>query len=404
MTTAAKRPRDRRASIVDAAATLFADRGFAAVGIDDIGAAVGVSGPAIYRHFRGKDAVLAEVVAATATRIADGVDAAARARRTDAARPADGSTGPTGRAVDGLVRHAVAHALDGPAGLATYLRERHRLVDPPAAVLEAERRIRTAWRAGLRAIHPDIDVADADLRQVAVVGAFGAVAAGSARRSLSVPRPRLDELLVSCAVGMLAIPPGAPTGPAPREPAWQPPPSRRDEILSVALRLFRERGFRGVGIDEIGEAAGITGPTVYHHYRSKAEILVDAFDRAGQRVAVGADDALASASSAADALDRLARSYVGVAVDNVDLMVVTNIENGALPEEERPRLIRRARAWRDGWVGVVRELRPDLTDSEGRLVVRMVLPLMNRAVQAADGPGRWADHIATLAAAYCRGC
>src|SRR2546421_3660783 len=45
-----------------AAAELFAHHGFHGVGIDDIGAAVGISGPALYRHFRSKDAMLGEML------------------------------------------------------------------------------------------------------------------------------------------------------------------------------------------------------------------------------------------------------------------------------------------------------------------------------------------------------
>ena len=51
----------RREAIVAAAAELFAENGYAAVGMDDIGAAAGVTGPAIYRHFEAKAAVLTEV-------------------------------------------------------------------------------------------------------------------------------------------------------------------------------------------------------------------------------------------------------------------------------------------------------------------------------------------------------
>src|ERR1022692_2575939 len=58
----ATRPPDRKEAILRASATLFAQKGFAAVGIDDIGAAVGITGPAIYRHFPGKDAVLTAVI------------------------------------------------------------------------------------------------------------------------------------------------------------------------------------------------------------------------------------------------------------------------------------------------------------------------------------------------------
>ena len=48
----------RREQILAAAAELFARHGFHGVGIDDIGSAVGISGPALYRHFRSKDAML----------------------------------------------------------------------------------------------------------------------------------------------------------------------------------------------------------------------------------------------------------------------------------------------------------------------------------------------------------
>lgn len=49
---------DRRQALLDAAAAQFARRGFTRVSLEDLGAAVGVSGPAVYRHFPGKQAVL----------------------------------------------------------------------------------------------------------------------------------------------------------------------------------------------------------------------------------------------------------------------------------------------------------------------------------------------------------
>ena len=57
MSTQAPTP-TRREQILREAARLFADRGFHGVGVDEIGAAVGISGPGLYRHFAGKDAML----------------------------------------------------------------------------------------------------------------------------------------------------------------------------------------------------------------------------------------------------------------------------------------------------------------------------------------------------------
>lgn len=54
--------RTRRQQIVEVAADLFAERGFHGVSINDIGAALGTSGPALYKHFASKDALLAEML------------------------------------------------------------------------------------------------------------------------------------------------------------------------------------------------------------------------------------------------------------------------------------------------------------------------------------------------------
>src|SRR6185503_18500058 len=67
----ADRP-SRREQILRAAAQLFAERGARAVGVDDVGAAVGVTGPAIYRHFASKDAMLAEMLLRISERLLDG--------------------------------------------------------------------------------------------------------------------------------------------------------------------------------------------------------------------------------------------------------------------------------------------------------------------------------------------
>jgi AcrR family transcriptional regulator len=53
---------DRRSQILDTAAELFATRGFHGVSVADLGAACGISGPALYKHFPSKQAMLAEML------------------------------------------------------------------------------------------------------------------------------------------------------------------------------------------------------------------------------------------------------------------------------------------------------------------------------------------------------
>lgn len=49
--------------------------------------------------------------------------------------------------------------------------------------------------------------------------------------------------------------------------------SSKDRIAIIALSLFAKRGFDGVSVDQIAEAAGIKGPSLYHHFKNKEDIL-----------------------------------------------------------------------------------------------------------------------------------
>jgi AcrR family transcriptional regulator len=71
-TRRSKAKSDRRSQLIAAAERLVAERGFLAVRLEDIGAAVGVSGPAIYRHFPNKEALLVELLVGISTRLLAG--------------------------------------------------------------------------------------------------------------------------------------------------------------------------------------------------------------------------------------------------------------------------------------------------------------------------------------------
>jgi len=73
----------RRDQILVTAAELFAARGFHGVSVADLGAACGISGPALYKHFPSKDAMLAEMLVS----ISEELLAVGRQRVADAESP-----------------------------------------------------------------------------------------------------------------------------------------------------------------------------------------------------------------------------------------------------------------------------------------------------------------------------
>src|SRR5690606_21295862 len=75
---------ERTDAILVAAAELFAQRGYSGVSLEEIGAAVGVSGPAVYRHFAGKQALLGALLIGVSERlVAGGLDVASAATSAD---------------------------------------------------------------------------------------------------------------------------------------------------------------------------------------------------------------------------------------------------------------------------------------------------------------------------------
>src|ERR1043165_1837256 len=54
----------------------------------------------------------------------------------------------------------------------------------------------------------------------------------------------------------------------------------RERIVQVAAKLFRERGFDGIGVADLMKAAGLTHGGFYGHFGSKDDLAAEASDRA----------------------------------------------------------------------------------------------------------------------------
>ncbi|MEU5694153.1 TetR/AcrR family transcriptional regulator [Actinosynnema sp. NPDC020468] len=149
----------RRDQILDAAAELFARHGFHGVGIDDIGAAVGISGPALYRHFKSKDAMLGEMLTSISERLLDG----GQGRVTAAENPES--------ALQALIGWHVDFALDDPALITVQSRNLANLTDEDRRRVRAlQRRYVEVWVDTIRRTTPTVDEPTARAAAHAVFG------------------------------------------------------------------------------------------------------------------------------------------------------------------------------------------------------------------------------------------
>ena len=185
----------RRDQILEVAAPLFAERGFHGVSIDDLGAALGLTGPALYRYFESKDAVLAALLVGISRSLLDGGRV-----RVEAAGDPEG-------ALDSLIDWHVSFALEHPALITVQSRDLASLTGPEQrTVRRLQRQYVEIWVDAIRALYRPVD---GDTARAAAHAVFGLI--NSTPHSARLDRAAMSGLLRQMAHGALggATPPRA---------------------------------------------------------------------------------------------------------------------------------------------------------------------------------------------------
>ncbi len=183
----------RRERLLEAAASLFAKHGFNGVSMEDLGAAVGVSGPAVYRHFSSKQAVLAELLIGVSTALLEGGEVETeRAPRGELALRA-------------LIEFHVDFALRHPDVIRVHDRDRSALSTGDAhKVRRLQRRYVELWVTVLEGLRPDTDTAELRARAHAAFGLMNSTPYAVGRSS-SADSARLRSLLELMSYAALTV-------------------------------------------------------------------------------------------------------------------------------------------------------------------------------------------------------
>lgn len=176
---------------------------------------------------------------------------------------------------------------------------------------------------------------------------------------------------------------------------------RREQLLEAAARLFSSRGFHAVGIDDIGAAAGISGPGVYRHFASKQALLEALCDRAMSRMLDGARDIRRTVQDPYTALEALVDLHVAFTVSERALIGVWVREARSLSDDVRRSLRGSMREYEQPWLQVLGALREDLTPPEVAVVTGSTLAMLNGTAfaTAVVEPDELARHLRRMAMA-----
>ncbi|MFG1898248.1 TetR/AcrR family transcriptional regulator [Micromonospora zamorensis] len=367
--TAATRPRNRRQVIVEAAGQVFSERGYHAASMEEIAAVVGISGPALYRHFPNKYALFAECANVIVNKLVEVIDDCPPEAALKDVLVAVTRVTVSRRASGGLYRWEARYLERADRRLL-----RTKFAHVVGRVIELVRR--------------EYPLPGEHLRAVAALGVIGSVT----MHHTSIAQRRIEDLLLASALGVVATDPATAAGSASlvELPAQPVPRTRRAEILAAAIPLFAQDGFANVTNAQIAQAVGLAPSAIYRHYPGKVDILVAACLQAAGLLAQAVERSLQRATDPRQAVVALAAAYVAYCFEHNALNSVADAEVASLPADLRRPLILAQREHIAVWEQQLRLVRPELDPRQARMLVHAgfgVVVEAGRALRWQDTPG-----------------
>lgn len=350
---AGRRPANRRELILSAAASLFAEHGFDLVGMSDIAEAVAVRPSALYRHFASKDALLTAVLGDTAGQLEAVLESA------------------RGGTIHEALRTLVSAARARRSAVLLWEREGR----GPATDSAESQRLRTLRSAFVDLLAPA--AATSPDRGVHLRASMAlAVTLSPATHGVAAPDERFASVLSDMASRLLTTAveqvdsAEAPVGGARRRA------SKRGQIQAVAFELFLERGFSQTTIEDVAAAAHIAASGVYHHYDSKAAILLDGLHRGNGYLQTTLDSALADNAAASAALAAVIGTYADFAYRHPAMLSLLYSDTPTLGEAATSIVIAQ-REYLAEWAALLSEAHPDMSATTAGIAVRAATSALN---------------------------
>ncbi len=161
---------------------------------------------------------------------------------------------------------------------------------------------------------------------------------------------------------------------------------RRSKLLAAAERLIAERGYMAVRLEDIGSAAGVSGPAIYRHFPNKEALLVELLVGVSTRLLAGAQAVVSEAPDVDAAFDGLVDFHLDFALGEPDLIRIQDRDLAHLPDRARRQVRKAQRQYVEVWVELLRE-RDGIDESDARLMAHAAFGLLNSTPHSLKADG-----------------
>lgn len=164
----------------------------------------------------------------------------------------------------------------------------------------------------------------------------------------------------------------------PAEPTVRRDRHTPESLLDVAVRVFTERGYDGTSMEHLAQASGITKSSIYHHVRSKDELLRLALGRALDALFAVLDEPAATTGPAIERLEHVVRRETEVLIEELPYVTLLLRVRGNTETEQWA--LQRRREFDHRVAELVRQAMADgdlRDDVDSRLATRLLFGMLN---------------------------
>lgn len=111
-------------------------------------------------------------------------------------------------------------------------------------------------------------------------------------------------------------------------------PDRKTEIVNIAARLFKEKGYSAVSMRDIAQVMNIKAASLYNHIKSKHEILVLIIIQIAEEYTHTISEIVDSSDTTVEKLDKVIQLHIDITVRNPEALASLNNDWMHLPEAE----------------------------------------------------------------------
>ncbi|QYB00289.1 TetR/AcrR family transcriptional regulator (plasmid) [Rhodococcus sp. USK10] len=334
----------RSRQILDACVRLFEQAGYQNVSIDDIGSAVGLTGPAVYRHYKGKYDILVQALVGQVTIVEELVALAV------AEPPAD--------QLDRLIRELAQLTVERDEAMLWRRENRHLEQEDRTTFRRAFSRVLAGMRQVVLNRRPELGEQGAGFIAVALLSLF------SSTRDIrgKLTDEQAIEVLTAIAHSIVDLDydeQDETTPPSPPASVRRAPAGRRERIIDAAADLFDQHGFYSVRIDDIARQANSSVATLYQHFEGKGQILQAILFRGTEGLLYLTAEAIQFATSPDEVLEQLIGTYVRQSLGlHGRMMRIQATDLIYLPQAQRDQFLAGEREYIAEWTKAISDQSP----------------------------------------------